>query len=596
MFPVMLSVRDRPCLVVGGGGVALRKADGLLAEGARITVVTPRAVEPLERLARERRITLERRAYRPGEAAGYTLVFATTDDPKVNRQVFADANGAGIPVNVADVPELCTFHVPAVIRRGPLRLAIASEGEAPFAVRRLRQVLERRLGPEWAEWMQAAGRFRQRVRALSAGRALREALFDSFFERSMDGGSLSVRVPTEDDLRGILGTLAEAPAGHGREEARADPAPGMTGGFVSLVGAGPGCPGLITVRGYRRLLAADAVVYDRLAAPALPPGLPASVELHPVGKRPGHHPVPQEEISALLIRLAQTGKRVVRLKGGDPLVFGRGGEEAEALARMGVPFEIVPGITAGIGATAFAGIPVTHRREAVRVTFVTAHECSKRGGPQIRWDLLAQDPHGTIVGYMGVTTLPAVTRSLLEAGMDPDTPAALVERGSTSRQRSVRATLGSLARTAKETGIRPPALFVIGPTVERADRLNWFGRLPLAGRRILVPEDLRRLAEGLELRGAEVVVVPVPLTPAARVVVAAQPLTDCLVGSPAEAEAFDGQRDSPGWSRNVTVWALGGRAARRAAELGWARVVQLEEGADADILRERLERQLEKAG
>jgi len=595
MFPVMLSVRDRRCLVVGGGGVALRKVDGLLAEGARVTVVAPEVVEPLERLAREGRITLERRSYRRGEGTGYALVFATTDHPEVNRRVFDDASSAGVPVNVADVPELCTFHVPAVIRRGSLRVAIASEGEAPFAVRRLRQVLEKRFGPEWGEWMEAAGRFRRRVRGVSADRAVRESLFDRFFERSVDGDSLNVRVPPETELREILGTPGEAPGGPVQSGDGGNPGTSDAGGFVSLVGAGPGCAGLLTLRGHRRLMAADAVVYDRLAAPALPPELPPSVELHPVGKRPGHHPVPQEEISALLIRLAQTGKRVVRLKGGDPLVFGRGGEEAEALARAGVPFEIVPGITAGIGATAFAGIPVTYRREAVRVTFVTAHECCKSEGPQIRWDLLAQDPHGTIVGYMGVTTLPKVTRALLEGGMDPDTPAALVERGTTSRQRSVRATLGSLVRAAEGAGVRPPALFIIGPTVRHADRLDWFGRLPLVGRRVLVPEGLRPLAEGWELDGAEVVVVPVPLTPAARVVVAAQPLTDCIVGSAAEVEAFDDQREDLGWSRDVTTWALGPEAAKRATGLGWAKVVQLEEGVDANILRERLERRLEEA-
>jgi len=589
MFPVMLSVRDRECLVVGGGGVALRKVDALLGEGARVRVVAPAVVEPLERLARAGRIRLERRPYRHGEAAEYTLAFAATNDPEVNRAVFEDADGAGVWVNVADQPELCTFHLPAVVRRGPLRIAVASDGQAPFAVHHLRRLLERRFGREWAEWADAARRFRQRVRALTGDRGVRERLYDRFFAASIDEEALAPRVLPETAIRDILGTASDPARFPERRPSRPaagerSPAPGL----VSLVGAGPGCAGLLTLRGYRRLMAADAVVYDRLAATALPPDLPASVSLHAVGKTPGRHPVPQEEINALLVRLARSGRRVVRLKGGDPFVFGRGGEEAEALAAAGIPFEIVPGVTAGIAVPAFAGIPVTHRGEAVRVTLLTAHECTKSRGPQVRWDLLARDPHATLVGFMGVTTLPRTTRALLDAGMDPQTPAAIVERGTTSRQRTVRATLATLPLHARAAGIRPPAVLVIGPTVARGERLDWMGRLPLAGRRILLTEGLRPLAGALELEGAEVVVVPVPLTPAARVVIEAAPLTDCVVRTAAEVEALDGERGTAGWGEDVTTWCLDTGAALRAAALGWTRVGRIEEGRDGLELPEVL--------
>ena len=193
---------------------------------------------------------------------------------------------------------------------------------------------------------------------------------------------------------------------------------------MSLVGAGPGCAGLLTLRGRQRLLSAQAVLYDRLAAPALPCDLPDCVALYPVGKHAGTHPIPQEQITALLVQLAREDKRVVRLKGGDPNVFGRGGEEAEALAAAGIPFEIVPGVTSGVAAPAWLGVPVTHRQEAVRLTLVTAHESVKSDGPQVRWDLLAQDPHATLVGYMGVSSLPRVVAQLLAGGMSPQTPAA----------------------------------------------------------------------------------------------------------------------------------------------------------------------------
>ena len=210
------------------------------------------------------------------------------------------------------------------------------------------------------------------------------------------------------------------------------------------------------------------------------------MELCPVGKEAGNHPVPQEEIEALLIRRAREGKRVVRFKGGDPCIFGRGGEEAESLSRAGIAFEIVPGVTAGIAVPIYAGIPVTFRDEAVRVTLVTAHESIKKDGPQVRWDLLARDPSATLVGFMGVSALRSVAASLLAAGIDPDVPAAIVERGTTSAQKVVRAPLRDLAGAAEAAGIRPPALFVIGTAVRHAAHLDWFSGRPLFGHRILV--------------------------------------------------------------------------------------------------------------
>jgi len=463
VYPVMLELRERRCLVVGGGGVALRKVQGLVEEGARVTVVAPAAVEPLEAMAAAGQISWERRQYRSAEASGYALVFAATDDREVNAQVFRDAEEAGIWVNVADDPELCSFHLPARLRRGELQLAIASAGEAPFAVRRLRDLLERRFGPEWGEWLAAAARFRDELRRLGLPGPQQEASFDRFFESTVDGDRLTARVPTGAELQEWLAAGGDLP---GTDEAAPPPAkdvaPSTGAGLVSLVGAGPGCPGLLTVRGRRRLMEADAVVYDRLAAAALPCDLPPAVELRPVGKAAGSHPTPQEEINALLVRLARAGKRVVRLKGGDPYVFGRGGEEAEALAEGGIPFEVVPGVTSGVAALAWAGIPATHRREAVRLSLVTAHEALKGDASQLRWDLLAGDDHATLVGYMGVAALPETVARLLEAGMDPATPAAVIEQGTTSAQRRVVAAVAALPTEVARAGIEPPALLVIG--------------------------------------------------------------------------------------------------------------------------------------
>jgi uroporphyrin-III C-methyltransferase/precorrin-2 dehydrogenase/sirohydrochlorin ferrochelatase len=586
MYPVSLEVKDRRVLVVGGGGVALRKVQGLVEEGARVTVVAPEVVEPLAEMAEHGKIDLEIRRYDADAGAGWALVFAATDDREINAGVFRDAENAGVWCNVADDPELCSFHLPARVRRGPLQLAIGSAGEAPFVVRRLRQLLERRFGPEWGEWLAAAARYRRTVRTLRTDGEHEEALYDRFFRATVDADTLTARVPTESEKQSWLQLPVDHLAGDRPRATRAvagghDPS---CLGFVSLVGAGPGCPGLLTVRGRRRLLEADAVVFDRLASAALPCELAPDVELHPVGKVAGNHPVPQEEINALLVRLAKAGKTVVRLKGGDPYVFGRGGEEAEVLASEGIRFEVVPGVTSGVAAMAWAGIPVTHRREAVRLTLLTAHEAIKSDGPQVRWDLLAQDTHSTVVGYMGVAALPQVVAALLEHGMDPATPAVMVEQGTTSAQRRVISTVAELPAAIQAAGLQPPALFAFGPTIRHAETLDWVSRLPLAGQRLLVPASRPEQSKVLENAGAEAVMLPLPVTPAARVVMGALPLTGCVVSSPAEVDWFDEERGGPGWEDNVQAWCVGAAAAVRARERGWSGVRELAEDVNGDEL------------
>jgi uroporphyrin-III C-methyltransferase / precorrin-2 dehydrogenase / sirohydrochlorin ferrochelatase len=590
VYPVTLALRGRPVLVVGGGEVALRKIEGLLAEGARLTVIAPAAVPGVEELARRGAVELRLRRHRPGDVAGFALVFAATDDRAANVRVSEEARDAGIWVNVADDPELCTFHLPARVQRGALQLAIASGGGAPFVSRRLRQVLERRFGPEWAEWMEAAARFRQAVRARGSASAASERSYDAFFSATVDVDRLRARVPGAAELAAWLSprgrTGAPAPdAGTLLPFApRAGSAPGPRPGLVSLVGAGPGDPGLLTARARQRLLSADAVVYDRLAAAALPCDLSAAVELHCVGKEAGHHPVPQEEINALLVRLALAGKRTVRLKGGDPFVFGRGGEEAEALRTAGVPYEVVPGVTAAIGATACAGIPATHRGESVRLTLVTAHESAKGDGPQVRWDLLAQDPHATLVGYMGVSSLPEVAARLVAAGMPATTPAALIAQGTTASQRTVVSTIGGLHAAGVAAGIRPPAIFVIGRTVRHAAALDWFASRPLSGERLGVFAPAAELGPALDAAGADLVEAPRPLTPAARVVIAAAPLTGWLLRSAQDVEALEEERALPGWSAEVRAWCLEPSAAERARALGWPHVVLVAERAGPESI------------
>jgi uroporphyrin-III C-methyltransferase/precorrin-2 dehydrogenase/sirohydrochlorin ferrochelatase len=581
MYPVSLSLEGRPCLVVGGGGVALRKVHGLLKSSASVTVVSPESVDGIRTLASEKRIMLYERDYAIGEARIYALVFAATDDREVNRRVFEDAKSANIWVNVADDPELCTFHLPAQVTRGLLQIAIGSGGRAPFVTRRLRQFLETRIGDEWGEWIAAAARFRDTVRELPLSHEDRERLFDTFFESTMDRERFSVRVPGEKEAR-VWCHSESAPPPHVAKPVAKAAISTKVNGFVSLVGAGPGDPGLITVKGRERLMKADAVVCDRLAVPALPCDLPAHIALHFVGKTAGNHPVPQGEINDLLVRLAKEGKRVVRLKGGDPYVFGRGGEEAIELVQAGVPFEVVPCVTAAVAVPTYAGIPVTHRKEVVRVTLVTAHEAIKTGGPQVRWDLLAKDPHAMILGYMGVTRLPKVVAYLLEAGMDPITPAALIERGTTTMQKRMVSTLKDLVKDVRKAGLRPPALFAIGPTIRHARMLDWFGTRPLIGERLAMFTPDPDFVDQMQLNGAEIIPLSSPVTPAARMVMDALPITGAVFTSKEDVEMMADEKDRKSWVPRPTAWCLTKKAAERAELQEWVDVRLVETATHAN--------------
>jgi uroporphyrin-III C-methyltransferase / precorrin-2 dehydrogenase / sirohydrochlorin ferrochelatase len=553
----MLNLRGRRCLLVGAGQVAQRKLLHLLSEDAVMTVVAPTVIEPIARLAAEGKVTLHERPFVGADLDHCQLVFAATGDRAVDQSVAAAARERGIWVNVADVPELCDFQLPAILRRGDLHVAIGSAGGAPFAVRRLRDLLARRIGPEWADWTAAAKRFRQRVHARGASAAVADACYDRFISSTIDEHSLAVRLPTEREEVEWSGLGSEAAA-----SSREEPVLGQ----VSLVGAGPGHPGLLTVQGMNRLRSADAIVYDRLAIPAIPLDLPDTVEFYSVGKEPDHHPVPQEEINALLSRLARMGKRVVRLKGGDPFVFARGGEEALVLRADGIPYEVIPGVTAGIAVPAAAGIPVTCRGEAVRLTFVTAHE---GGSPKVRWDLLAQDTHATLVGYMGVKTLADVSASLMAAGMSGDTPAAVIEQGTLPRQRSVRAPLRELAAAVHKHGIRAPAIFVIGQVVAHAEVLADPAPKPLRHARIGLFAPRSSIADALEAAGAEILVAPCPLTKAARLVLASAPLTGWIVCSLADLDVLDRERAASGLFANCTLYCSDTQWVATARARGW---------------------------
>jgi uroporphyrin-III C-methyltransferase / precorrin-2 dehydrogenase / sirohydrochlorin ferrochelatase len=456
-FPLFLSLHEARCVLIGGGAVARRKAELLLESGARVFVVAPQLDATLVALAAEGEVEYLAQRFSPSQLKGAALVIAATDDREVNAAVSRAARALGIPVNVVDDAELSSFIVPAIVDRSPVTVAISTAGASPVLARLLRARLERFLSPMLGRLARLAGRFRSAVRARIADAAARRR----FWEDVLDGPSAE---------RLLCGS--ERAAEERFERLLEEAAPPRTGGEVFLVGAGPGNPELLTLRAHKLLGCADVVLYDHLVASEIVQLARRDAERIYVGKERDNHALRQEEINALMVRLAREGKRVLRLKGGDPFIFGRGGEEIESLSACGIPFEVVPGITAASGVSAYAGIPLTHRDYAHACVFVTGHLTD--GNLDLDWPALAR-PKQTIVVYMGLHSLEPLCEQLVRHGLAADTPAALVQQGTTERQRVLTGTLATLASQAIAEGIKPPTMIIIGEVVRLRRQLAWFG-------------------------------------------------------------------------------------------------------------------------
>lgn len=419
-LPIFLDIRARRCLVVGGGDVAARKVRILKSAGARI-------------------------------------VIAATNRKAVNTLVSAAANAAHIPVNVVDNPGLCSFIMPSIIDRSPILIAVSSGGASPILARLLRVRLETVVGSAYGQLATFMARRRTLVRQHIPAPTNRRR----FWERILQGPVAEL----------LLGGRKEAARALFSQELAESQGPAR--GLVSLVRAGPGDPDLLTLRALRLMQEADVVVYDRLVAAPILALCRRDAQQIDVGKNAGHHAVPQEAINQMLVDLAAKGQRVVRLKGGDPFVFGRGGEEIDALVDAGIPFQVVPGITAALGCAAYGDLPLTHRDYAQSCVFVTGH-CQK-DGLALNWTALAQ-PQQTVVFYMGVTAVATISHELIAHGLPASTPAALVERGTTPEQRVITATLADLPKVVAREAISPPTLVIIGEIVRLHDR--WASRTP----------------------------------------------------------------------------------------------------------------------
>lgn len=477
LYPAALCVEGKRCAVIGGGAVAERKAASLLECGACVLVVSPECTPVLKAWAGQNRIALRERNFQPGDLDGAMLAIAATDDKAVNEAVMLAGRERGVLVNVVDVPEWCDFYVPAVVRRGDLLITVNTNGQSPMLAKELRRRFNDQFGAEWASFLELLGRLRLELKARQPDRELRNRAEAEF----LASPALSLLAAGRESEAEALLTLvlskyarendtigAELKAAHDRTR-------GM--GTVWLVGAGPGDPHLITVKGSRCIADADVIVYDALINPVLLDSAKPGCEILYVGKQSGRHPIEQSLINELLRTRALEGKRVCRLKGGDPFVFGRGGEEARFLHDHGIPCEVVPGVTAAIAVPAYAGIPVTYRNISVSFRVITGHEDPDKAETQLDFADIAATK-GTLVFLMCVRNLRAITQKLIEAGKAPETPAAIIMNGTMPTQRTITATLATVADASERAGVTPPATLVLGEAVTLREHLHWFPEYP----------------------------------------------------------------------------------------------------------------------
>jgi len=455
-LPIFIQIKHRPCLVVGGGSIAARKVALFRKAQADVTVVSPELCEELQKLNDEGLIKHIKREFEDMDLETCVAVIAATNQRPVNEHVSKLAHDLRLPVNVVDNPDLCSFIMPSIIDRSPVVIAVSTGGSSPVLARLIRTKLEGSIPAAYGRLAKLVEGFREKVKATFPDVESRRGFWEKILE-----GKVAELVFTghEHEAQQVLDKAIDAGAKN----------PKMSG-EVFLVGAGPGDPDLLTFRALRLMQQADVVVYDRLVSPAIMEMVRRDAEIVYVGKERDKHTMQQENINQLLVRLAKEGKRVLRLKGGDPFIFGRGGEEIELLAEQGVAFQVVPGITAANGCSSYAGIPLTHRDYAQSCVFVTGH--LKDGSVDLNWKALAH-PHQTVVFYMGLHGAPTLCKEMVAHGLPASTPVALVEQGTTPQQRVYIATLETLLDVIASKDIKPPTLIIVGEVVTLHEKLSW---------------------------------------------------------------------------------------------------------------------------
>jgi uroporphyrin-III C-methyltransferase / precorrin-2 dehydrogenase / sirohydrochlorin ferrochelatase len=455
-LPIFFNISNRLCVVVGGGDIATRKVNMLLKANASIKLVSPAVCAELKTMIAANKIQHLEAEFEPTQLIGACLVIAATDDEAVNEAVSMAAKALNTPVNVVDAPALCTFTMGSIIDRSPIVIAVSSEGNAPVLARYIRTKIETMLPSAYGRIAAIAGEFRDQVKekfnSIQARRIFWEDILQGpFVERVLSGQEQAAKTYLTDALENADATEKK--------------------GEVFLVGGGPGDPDLLTFRALRLMQQCDVCVYDKLVSPEVMELVRRDAELIYVGKARDQHTMPQEKINDLLAKLALEGKRVLRLKGGDPFIFGRGGEEIETLMQHDVPFQVVPGITAANGVSSYAGIPLTHRDYAQSCLFITGH--LKDGSVDLDWDAMVR-PNQTLVIYMGLIGLPAICEQLITRGISANMPIAVIQQGTTQRQRVVTGTLSDMAKKVEVAKLKAPCLIIIGEVVLLREKLNWF--------------------------------------------------------------------------------------------------------------------------
>ena len=456
-LPVFFDIKDKHCLVVGGGEIAARKIRFLQQAGGKVHVVAPELHRDLLHLLSQGQISHKSGEFSDDDLEGMVLVIAATSDTKVNEQVSETAKNANIPVNVVDAPHLCSFIVPSIIDRSPVIVAVSSGGSSPVLARLIKSKLETLIPASYGRLATLVKGYREKVKQKLPSVNERRL----FWEKALNG-----------PIAEMMFSGQEAAAKQALENAvEHDVTNIKISGEVYLVGAGPGDPDLLTFRALRLLQQADVVVYDALVSKPILEMARKDAERIYVGKRKSQHTLPQEEINQLLVKLAREGKKVVRLKGGDPFIFGRGGEEIDTLMQEGILFQVVPGITAAAGCASYSGIPLTHRDYAQSVVFATGH--LKDNSINLNWKALIQKGQ-TIVFYMGLTGLNVICNELIKNGMSPDVPIALIQKGTTPEQKVLIGSLSTMPGLFNESEIKPPTLIIVGEVVKLHEKLSWF--------------------------------------------------------------------------------------------------------------------------
>jgi len=457
LFPLFVDIKNKPCLIVGGGKIAARKLKMLCHSGAQVTVIAPQCCTATQELCEQYGVTIERRNFIDEDIVDQRLVIAATDSPEINQRISHIAQAKNIFVNVTSDFTKGDTVLPSVINRDPIQIAVTTGGASPVLARLLKSNLERATPTAYGQLATLVEQYRAQAITMIPDEDTRRRFWEEVLQGSIAEMVFAGRISeAENALKFKLENQQVDSAGVGE---------------VYLVGAGPGDPDLLTFRALRLMQQADAVVYDRLVSDEIMNLVRKDAEMVYAGKERANHAIPQESINHLLVRLAKQGKRVLRLKGGDPFIFGRGGEEIETLMEQGVHFQVVPGITAAAGCASYAGIPLTHRDHAQACIFVTGH--LRDGTVNLNWNMLAHSSQ-TLVFYMGLVGLEIICQKLAEHGMPIDTPAALVSKGTRPDQRVLIGNLSSLPDLVKSHDVHGPTLIIVGSVVTLHSKLHWY--------------------------------------------------------------------------------------------------------------------------